>query len=226
MFDYGLTLVTFTYPTEALLAVMERVRPWLGARPPSARWLLDNVLMPLEDDLEKFGNDPREVDYLEFYDRAWRRAGLEISRDVQYRILDLEQQCWDRAVQVAEDARAAISAVREAGLLAGLASNAPFPPEMMRRQLAGTGLDSQLDASVFSSEVGWRKPAPQLYRAILDRLGVAAGEALHVGDRTLEDYEGPRQAGMRAVLCTRFARAAPAPGIPAIASLAELAALL
>ena len=51
VFDYGLTLVTFTYPTEALLEVMERVRPWLGARPPSAKWLLDNVLLPLEDDL-------------------------------------------------------------------------------------------------------------------------------------------------------------------------------
>ena len=226
MFDYGLTLVTFTYPTEALLEVMERVRPWLGARPPSAKWLLDNVLLPLEDDLEKFGNGEREVDYLDFYDQAWRRAGLEVSREVQYRILDLEQRCWDRAVEVAAGAREAISAVRQAGLLAGLASNAPFPPEMMRRQLSVTGLDSQLDACLFSSEIGWRKPAPQVYRAILDRLGVAAGDALYVGDRTLEDYEGPRRAGMRAVLCSRYARSAPAPGVPVIPSLSELAALL
>lgn len=226
VFDYGLTLVTFTYPTKALLDVMEQVRPWLGVRPPSARWLLDNVLLPLEDDLEQFGNEPREVDYLEFYDRAWRRAGLDVDHAVQYRILDLEQQCWDRAVALAPGAQSAIAAVRAAGLLAGMASNAPFPPEMMRRQLAGTGLSSQLDAVVFSSEVGWRKPAPQLYGAILERLGVAPGEALHVGDRVLEDYEGPRRAGMQAVICTQLSRSVPGPEIPVIASLAELPALL
>ena len=35
---------------------------------------------------------------------------------------------------------------------------------------------------------------------------MAAAETLHVGDRVLEDYEGPRRLGMQAVLCTALAR--------------------
>jgi len=81
LFDYGLTLVAFEYPTQGLLGVLETVRPWLGPDPPSAEWLMFHVLHPLEQDLEDFGSDD-EVDYLAFYERAWRRAGLDVPAEV------------------------------------------------------------------------------------------------------------------------------------------------
>ena len=233
VFDYGLTLVSFSYPAAALLEVMDEIRPWLGPRPPSAAWLLENVLVPLEDDLKEFSEAAKrvqqsleEIDYLDLYDRAWRRAGLTLARDVQYKILDLEQQCWDRSVEVAPGAFETLAALRSRGILTGIASNAPFPTEMMRRQLAHTGLDSQMDGIVFSSEIGWRKPATQLYAAILDQLGVQAGAALYVGDRVVEDHDGPLRAGMRAVICTQLTRSGPPPGIPTISHLTELAEML
>jgi putative hydrolase of the HAD superfamily len=93
---------------------------------------------------------------------------------------------------------------------------------MMHRQLGHHGIAQRVDAAVFSSEVGRRKPAPELYRAALDRLGVAPGEALYVGDRVVEDYEGPRRLGMPAILCTELARSQPPPGVPAVGRLSEL----
>jgi putative hydrolase of the HAD superfamily len=80
-----------------------------------------------------------------------------------------------------------------------------------------------VDAVVFSSEVGRRKPAPELYLAALDRLGVPAAEALYVGDRVAEDYDGPRRVGMRAVVCTALARRPVGEGVPTIARLEDLA---
>jgi putative hydrolase of the HAD superfamily len=106
--------------------------------------------------------------------------------------------------------------------MTAIASNAPFPPAMMHRQVRSNGLAERVDAVVFSSEVGRRKPAPELYQAALDRLGVAAPEALYVGDRLLEDYDGPRRVGMRAILCTALARTPAPPGVPTAARLAEL----
>jgi putative hydrolase of the HAD superfamily len=53
---------------------------------------------------------------------------------------------------------------------------------------------------VISSEVGWRKPAPEFFRAICARLGLAPAEVLYVGDDRANDYEGARAAGLRAVL--------------------------
>jgi HAD superfamily hydrolase (TIGR01549 family) len=220
LFDYGLTLVTFTYPREELLRVLEEVRPWLGPDAPEAAWLMREVLEPLEDGLDSLGED--EVDYLEYYEAAWRRAGLEVSRETLWRILDLEQRCWDRSVRVAPDALETLAALRGRGLRLGIASNAPFPPAMLHRQLRVNGIEGAVDVAVFSSEVGRRKPAPELYQAALGRMGVDAVETLHVGDKVLEDYEGPRRLGMQAVLCTALARVPPPEGIPTIGCLKEL----
>ncbi len=53
---------------------------------------------------------------------------------------------------------------------------------------------------IISSEVGWRKPAPGFFAALCAAAGMPAGEILFVGDDLANDYEGARQAGLRAVL--------------------------
>ncbi|HEY4027129.1 MAG TPA: HAD family hydrolase [Candidatus Dormibacteraeota bacterium] len=224
LFDYGLTLVTFTYPRAELLRVLEDVRPWLGPGAPSPETLMREVLEPLEDDLDAI--DDHEVDYLQVYERAWRRAGLDVPRETLHRILDLEQRCWDRSVQLAPDALETLERLHARGLRLAVASNAPFPPEMLHRQVRSTGIAERVDAVVFSSEVGRRKPAPELYQAALARIGVAAADALYVGDRVLEDYEGPLRLGMRAVLCTAVARRPIGPDVPTIGRLGELVDLV
>ncbi len=224
LFDYGMTLVTFTYPREALLRMLREVRPWLGEGAPDAETLLRDVLEPIEEELPDLGED--EVDYLALYERAWLRAGMRLSPETLYRILDLEQRCWDGSLRLAPDALATLDGLRGRGLRTAVASNAPFPPEMMHRQVRGTGIASRVDAVVFSSEVGRRKPAPELYLAALDRLGVPPTDALYVGDRVVEDHDGPRRIGMRAVLCTALS-ARPAPDdVPTIGRLSDLGAFL
>jgi HAD superfamily hydrolase (TIGR01509 family) len=225
LFDYGLTLVSFEYPTPCLLETLEHVRAWLGPEPPSAEWLLFHVLHPLEEALGGFDSEG-EVDYLDFYQQAWRKAGLELPVELLYRILDLEQQCWDLSVSVAPGALGVLDRLRAAGLRTGICSNAPFPPEMMLRQTRANGIAARMDAIVFSSAVGRRKPAPEPYLAALGELGLPAAAVLFVGDRVLEDYEGPLSLGMRAVVCTALARSAPPPGVPSIGSLGELEVFL
>jgi putative hydrolase of the HAD superfamily len=220
LFDYGLTLVEFEYPRRELLQVLDSVLPWLGPDAPDAETLMRTVLEPLEEELAGLGED--EVDYMSFYESAWRRAGLEVPRETLWRILDLEQLCWDRSLRLAEDALPTLDALRSRGLKTAVASNAPFPPAMMHRQLRHHGIAERVDAAVFSSEVGRRKPAPELYRAALDLLGVAPGDALYVGDRVVEDYQGPRRLGMQAILCTGLARSQPPSGVPAVGRLGEL----
>lgn len=182
-------------------------------------------LHPLEEDLDSFGSDD-EVDYLDFYQSAWRRAGLEVPQEVLYRILDLEQQCWDGSVRVAPGALEVLDRLRASGRRTGICSNAPFPPEMMLRQLRANGIAERMDAVVFSSAIGRRKPAPEPYLAALRELELPAAAVLFVGDKVREDYEAPLALGMRAVLCSELARAAPPPGVAVIGSLAGLEAIL
>src|SRR5256714_3535193 len=183
LFDYGRTLVTFRYPTDDLLRVLDEFRPRieraLGIPAPQAETMLEDVLHPLEEYIASMSED--EVDYMDVYRETWRRAGLVLPDDLLHEILDEEQQCWDRAVEVDGEAVRVLTWLRDRGIKSGVCSNAPFPPAMMRRQVASNGITELVDAVVFSSEIGRRKPAPEVYRAAIDAIGTAAAETVFVG---------------------------------------------
>ena len=228
LFDYGRTLVTFSYPTQDLLEVLRRFRPRIegamGAQAPEAETMLKDVLLPLEEHIESASE--HEIGYLDVYRAAWKGAGIDLPDDLLYEILDAEQQCWDRAVRVDADALQVLSWLGAHGIKRAVCSNAPFPPEMMRRQVETNGIGELTEAVLFSSQSGRRKPAPEIYLETLHAVGVKAQRALFVGDRVREDYDGPRAVGMRAVICTAHAMEGPPAGVPIIASLSELPGLL
>ncbi len=220
VFDYGQTLVSFDYPRARLLQVLEEVAQWLGPDAPPPEWLLKNVLEPLEAGLADV--DESEVDYFSYYQAGWRRAGLEVPTETLRRIMEREQACWARAVRPAPTAFATLRTLRQRGYRLGIASNAPFPPELLHRQLALNGFSDVVDAAVFSSEIGKRKPAKELYLAALAKLEVEPGRALYIGDKPREDYHGPCRAGLDALICTEVTDAEPPPPIPFIRKLSEL----
>lgn len=82
-------------------------------------------------------------------------------------------------------------------------SDAIFSPgRCLRTLLADEGLLSYFDAFIFSDEIGYSKPAPIVFKTAMEKLGLAAHELVHIGDREHNDILGPRQAGMHALLCT------------------------
>jgi putative hydrolase of the HAD superfamily len=220
IFDYGLTLVSFDLPRDRLITAMSKVRPWLGPQPPEAEVLVDEVLLPMDEELAAL--PAGAIDHLTLHRRAWVRAGFQLSDSTLLQIIDLEQRCWDQAALPAPEALPTLEELRRRQLRTAVCSNAPFLPEMMRRQMRKTGISQRVDAVLLSTELGQAKPQPEMYAAALDRLHVSPSEALFVGDQILEDYEGPVQVGMQAVLCTALAKLPPPPGIPTISSLAQV----
>src|SRR5260370_25142011 len=146
LFDYGRTLVTFEYPTDDLLGVLSRFRSpieaELGVNSPEPVTILHGVLLPMEAYVSSTSED--EVDYMDVYRESWRKAGLTLSDPLLYEILDAQQQCWDRAVRFYPDALPILSWLGERGIKPGICFNAPFPPEMMRRQVQSNGIPAGL----------------------------------------------------------------------------------
>lgn len=68
-----------------------------------------------------------------------------------------------------------------------------------RIDLEITGLINFFDQIVISSEVGWRKPHPEIFRRVLELLAVQPSEVVFVGDNLIEDIKGALDAGMQAV---------------------------
>ena len=55
---------------------------------------------------------------------------------------------------------------------------------------------SLIDQVVFSGDLGWRKPSPQIYYRALAVLGRKPEEVVFVGDRIVEDIRGPKSVGI------------------------------
>lgn len=75
--------------------------------------------------------------------------------------------------------------------------------ERLPRLVERLGLTPRFAAIVYSQQVGVEKPHPAIFAAALERLRVSPSEALHVGDRRLEDVEGATAAGLHALLVAR-----------------------
>jgi putative hydrolase of the HAD superfamily len=72
-----------------------------------------------------------------------------------------------------------------------------------REELARLGLSNAVDCVVLCGDVGWRKPAPEIFRRSAERLGVTCGNSTFVGDDLKWDIHGSADVGMRPVLIDR-----------------------
>ncbi len=138
----------------------------------------------------------------------------DAAEPIARRIAELESD--PRHFGLFDDTLPALSALRDRGLRSFIVSNHIWElPEVA----SGLGLDELVEAVLTSARVGYRKPHPAIYAEALRVAGVAASEALFVGDSWSHDVEGPRAAGMEALLIDRE-DASGRPG--ALASLLEL----
>jgi putative hydrolase of the HAD superfamily len=87
--------------------------------------------------------------------------------------------------------------VRAAGLVAGVISNSNGS---VRSILEETGLAAHLHFVIDSSVVGVEKPDPRIFHLGLREAGVAAGDAVYVGDLYSVDVLGARAAGLAGIL--------------------------
>lgn len=204
LFDWGDTLFHFAYDEALLEAGWEAGLDALGREElPSHEETADRFrdrYMPLlfvPGALE-------EVEYPGMVRELLESFGVEVSDDELDRFLAAEHAAWEPARLVGAHTHALLDSLRGRGLATGLVSNAFDPGWLLHEDLARMGLAERLDAAVFSSEVGKRKPHPAIFEEALGRLGVPPGDALFVGDRRLEDVQGAKELGITTVQALWF----------------------
>jgi HAD superfamily hydrolase (TIGR01549 family) len=138
----------------------------------------------------------------EYADRVWRRV-----RDTPKRL------------GLYPDSLPAVQALAADGRTVGVISNMGTELHQMIEEL---GLAAHVSVTVSSGEVGVSKPHPAVFQAALDRAGVAADEALHVGDGYESDAMGARNAGIHPLLLIREAGIHAPADCPTVRSLTEV----
>ena len=137
-------------------------------------------------------SEPRELE-------RWRQIVAEVLSDVTD-----PNACFaelfahfgrSKAWRCEPDAESTMKELANRGYLLGLASNYD-----RRLRTVAADLLPMLSHLVISSEVGWRKPAPEFFAALCGSVGLPPDQVLYVGDDLANDYEGARAAGLAVLL--------------------------
>jgi len=86
-----------------------------------------------------------------------------------------------------------------------IVSNTPWgsPSNLWREEIRRLGLSDYMEASFFCRDVGWRKPAKQIFDFVLEKLNALPQDCIFVGDDPRWDLAGPKTVGIEAIIINR-----------------------
>jgi len=104
-----------------------------------------------------------------------------------------------------EDTLPTLQRLRDKGFKTAIVSNTTWgsPAILWREEIERLGLSEYMDAVVFCRDVGWRKPARQIFEFTLEKLHTLPQDCIFVGDDLRWDLVGPTAVGIEAVLIDR-----------------------
>lgn len=132
--------------------------------------------------------------------RVLDRLGLDTGRIDVDELLRLYDWGPMPGVVLYPDTHQVLSALRQSGYKIGLLTNSFMPMWMRDIELDAYGLTQYLDARLTSGDVGYLKPHPAIYEAILEMLEASPDRSVFVGDRPEHDIAGANEAGLISVL--------------------------
>jgi len=123
--------------------------------------------------------------------------GWPVDGEAMARALAIRDELYGRRFHPRDGAIETLSSLRERGVPIALVSMCP--PDTPAYWHA-TEMAPLVDVTVFSNEVGLRKPDPEIYRYASDRLGLDPTGCLYCGDGAYGELTGAEAIGMTAVL--------------------------
>ena len=160
--------------------------------------------------------------YTRYQQVVLTEAGIDISGEPA-----LFMKIMKRAQQLSEgmhfilfdDVLSTLKALKEQNLTLALLTNLDRDMKPICNEL---GLEPYINSIVTSGEVGADKPKPPIFLTALQRAGVKASEAVHVGDQYKMDVLGARGVGINPILIDRYDFYSEVNDCPRIRSLTEL----
>jgi len=140
--------------------------------------------------------------YYRYQDILLTEAGAKVDKELLLKIMGRAHQLFKGVSFVLfDDVLSTLKTLKERKLILGVLTNATKEMISIHRKL---GLEPYLDFVVTSEEVGSDKPHPPIFLKALERAGVNASEAVHVGDQYSLDIVGARGVGISPILIDRY----------------------
>lgn len=208
IFDMGSTLLEFdniqwsTLYRVSVEAVHRRLEA-MGHTPPDIEVLWERFRMLLDNRRKRIRESMLEYNISPFIRTLVSTNGVKLKHGELSKLCDAYYAPIRRAVSVYPEARPTLATLHDTGYKIGLLSNTAFRARDHREELIMFGLWEYFDATVFTSNLRYRKPHPEPFQEIARRLDVDLARSLYIGDRQHEDVLGSQAVGMTAVLIRR-----------------------
>ncbi len=141
--------------------------------------------------------------------KLFEKLGMIWNDDLVDAFFDAYYKPVDKRLYVYDDVPDTLEKLKAVYPVMGLVSNTVFPERAHLHELKRFGIESYLDFTVFSSTFRLRKPHPDIFYHAVNLAGFAPSECVYVGDRYIEDIQGPTEIGMHAILKVKEGREYP-----------------
>ncbi|MBF4461840.1 MULTISPECIES: HAD family hydrolase [unclassified Rathayibacter] len=128
-------------------------------------------------------------------------AGIELSPEEASEWFAAYLEHYVEAWTLHDDALPALDRFRASGVQIGIITNGEL--DFQLGKIERVGLAGRVEHVVASGDVGLTKPDPRIFTLACERFGVAASDALYVGDRLATDAMGAAAAGLRGIWLDR-----------------------
>jgi 2-haloalkanoic acid dehalogenase type II len=127
----------------------------------------------------------------EVYESVLRKLGIPSDDDTLETIHDTFKKHYiSTFYPCAEETLKKLAERYKLALISNTMSDQP------REMLEETGMDGLFEVIICSRDLGIRKPNPDIFKHVLDEVGVSPEETVHVGDSVEADMEGASDSGI------------------------------
>lgn len=203
IFDLDDTLINFAATRQAAYRELAEVVDREGIDPVAYIQACTVVDRPLFMQFEQ-GQLTRAEYRLQRFRDPFTSMGLTAKDDLVELLNKTFMDCVNDRPMLYDDVMPVLERLRALGIRTAILTNGPSDGQ--RRKLQATALFDAVDEVVIGEEIGFSKPSPMAFKAVLERFPFGGQDALMVGDSPELDYDAALNAGLSALLLDRDER--------------------
>ncbi len=141
-----------------------------------------------------------QIELDKVFSRILNSFNIKLNNSQLIEVLGEYYKSWSNMTKLYDDVIPTLVYIHNKGIKLALISNTIFEGKLHDSDLERLGIFKYFDFTIYSSDVGVRKPEPKIFKVALEKLKVSPDEAIFVGDRLYDDIKGAKRVGMTAIL--------------------------
>ena len=141
-----------------------------------------------------------QIELDKVFNRILNSFNINLDHNRLTELLGEYYKSWSNMTKLYDDVLPTVVYIYDKGIKLAVISNTIFEGKLHDSDLKRLGIFKYFDFTIYSSDVGVRKPDSKIFKVALEKLKVKPDGAIFIGDRLYDDIKGAKSVGMTAIL--------------------------